>query len=61
VVFAPEKEVWLKAMVYKTIGSAYTIGRLCGRPKKVGFAALNQVGWSDSKFQSAVEQLGGGR
>ncbi|EGZ21070.1 hypothetical protein PHYSODRAFT_405915, partial [Phytophthora sojae] len=43
VAFTPDKEVWMKAKVYTTIGSTYIIGRVYRRPKKGKFASLFQV------------------
>ncbi|ETP42174.1 hypothetical protein F442_10901, partial [Phytophthora nicotianae P10297] len=57
VAFSPEKDRWVKAKVYRPIGTAYIIGRVYRLVKKGKNASLFQIRWLDSQFQSAVEHI----
>ncbi|KAG3086935.1 hypothetical protein PI125_g18797 [Phytophthora idaei] len=57
VAFSPDKERWMKAKIYRPIGTAYIIGRVYGLVKKGKNASLFQIRWLDSPFQSAVEHV----
>ncbi|EEY65531.1 uncharacterized protein PITG_03026 [Phytophthora infestans T30-4] len=57
VAFSPEKDRWMKAKVYRPIGTAYIIGRVYRLVKKGKNASLFQIRWLDSQFQSAVEHI----
>ncbi|RLN98611.1 hypothetical protein BBJ28_00008322 [Nothophytophthora sp. Chile5] len=54
VAFTPAKENWLGAKVYKPVGTAYIIGRVCRRMKKGSLESLFQIRWQDSMFQTSV-------
>ncbi|KAG3249073.1 hypothetical protein PI124_g6232 [Phytophthora idaei] len=54
---SPDKERWMKAKIYRSIGTAYIIGRVYGLVKKGKNASLFQIRWLDSQFQSAVEHI----
>uniref|UniRef100_H3H0N3 Uncharacterized protein n=1 Tax=Phytophthora ramorum TaxID=164328 RepID=H3H0N3_PHYRM len=57
VAFSPDKERWMKAKVYRPIGTAYIIGRVYRQVKKGKHASLFQICWLDSQFQSSVEHI----
>ncbi|KAG3119017.1 hypothetical protein PI125_g2406 [Phytophthora idaei] len=57
VAFSPDKERWMKAKIYRPIGTAYIIGRVYRLVKKGKNASLFQIRWLDSQFQSAVEHI----
>ncbi|KAG2919519.1 hypothetical protein PC117_g16752 [Phytophthora cactorum] len=57
VAFSPDKERWMKAKIYRPIGTAYIIGRVYQLVKKGKNASLFQIRWLDSPFQSAVEHI----
>ncbi|KAG3231736.1 hypothetical protein PI124_g23169 [Phytophthora idaei] len=57
VAFSPDKQRWMKAKVYRPIGTAYIIGRVYRQVKKGKNASLFQIRWLDSHFQGAVEHI----
>ncbi|POM69258.1 Transposase [Phytophthora palmivora] len=57
VAFSPSKESWMKNKIYKCVGTAYIVGRVCRRVKKPKNGAVLQVMWLDTQFQNAVEPL----
>ncbi|KAG3050047.1 hypothetical protein PI125_g26496 [Phytophthora idaei] len=57
VAFSPDKERWMKANIYRPIGTAYIIGRVYRLVKKGKNASLFQIRWLDSQFQSVVEHV----
>ncbi|KAG2765752.1 hypothetical protein PC116_g4715 [Phytophthora cactorum] len=57
VAFSPDKERWMKAKIYRPIGTAYIIERVYRLVKKGKKASLFQIRWLDSQFQSAVEHI----
>ncbi|KAG3162833.1 hypothetical protein PI126_g5809 [Phytophthora idaei] len=61
VAVSPEKEPWMKSTVYKVVGTAYIMGRVCRRMRKGKKTSLFQVRWIDLQFQHAVEYLSVGK
>ncbi|KAE8988120.1 hypothetical protein PR003_g21221 [Phytophthora rubi] len=60
VAFSPSKEPWMqnhKTKIYRCVGTAYIVGRVCRRVKKPKNGAILQVMWLDTQFQNAVEAL----
>ncbi|KAL3660469.1 hypothetical protein V7S43_014617 [Phytophthora oleae] len=55
VAFSPAREPWMKKKLYRLVGTAFIVGRVCRRALK----AKNklQIMWLDSQFQSCVENL----
>lgn len=47
----------MKARVYRAVGSAYIIGRVCRRMRKGRLSSLFQVRWLDTQLQHAVEHV----
>uniref|UniRef100_H3H8E0 PiggyBac transposable element-derived protein domain-containing protein n=1 Tax=Phytophthora ramorum TaxID=164328 RepID=H3H8E0_PHYRM len=57
VAFTPERETWMKSKLYRPIGPAYIVGRVCRRPMRGKFASLFEIRWLDTQFQNAVEHV----
>ncbi|KAE8987624.1 hypothetical protein PR001_g22270 [Phytophthora rubi] len=60
VAFSPPKEPWMqnhKTKIYRCVGTAYIVGRVCRRVKKPKNGTILQVMWLYTQFQNAVEAL----
>jgi hypothetical protein len=57
VAFAPERESWMKSKLYRPVGTAYIVGRICRRPMRGKFASLFEIRWIESQFQNVVEHV----
>ncbi|KAI9998932.1 hypothetical protein PInf_003596 [Phytophthora infestans] len=57
VAFSASKEPWMTDKVYRCVGTAYIVGRVCRRIKKPKNGAILQLMWLDSQFRNAVEAV----
>ncbi|KAL4170691.1 hypothetical protein KRP22_008798 [Phytophthora ramorum] len=57
VAFSPSKELWMKENMYRCVGTAFIVGRVCRQVKKTKKGGVLQVIWLDTQFQNAVETL----
>ncbi|GMF19639.1 unnamed protein product [Phytophthora fragariaefolia] len=57
IAFSPSKEAWMKNKIYKCVGTAHIVGRVCRRIKRPKNGGVLQVMWVDTQFQNAVESL----
>ncbi|GMF32435.1 unnamed protein product [Phytophthora fragariaefolia] len=56
VAYSPSKESWMqKNKIYRCVGNAYIVDRVCRRVKKPKNEAILQIMWLDTRFQNAVD------